>query len=162
MITQDVKNPKLQGMGGILVILAILLAIFLALVLSAVLRPFAGALISTIFVWLAGGAVALYVMRRYVVKFRYSMDARRIRIERVYGDRARFMLEFPLNCIVKMGSIEEMRAAYPSARKDNAMLRDVPIRPVAIAYKQEGAVRLLLLQPNEQIHERLLSALKNA
>ena len=35
MITQDVKNPKLQGLGGLIIVLCILLAIFLAVILSA-------------------------------------------------------------------------------------------------------------------------------
>ena len=32
MITQDVKNPKLQGLGGLIIVLCILLAIFLAVI----------------------------------------------------------------------------------------------------------------------------------
>ena len=46
MITQDVKNPKLQGLGGLIIVLCILLAIFLAVILSALARPLVGALAS--------------------------------------------------------------------------------------------------------------------
>ena len=66
MITQDVKNPKLQGLGGLIIVLCILLAIFLAVILSALARPLVGALASSLFVWLVGGCVALYVTRRFV------------------------------------------------------------------------------------------------
>ena len=115
MITQDVKNPKLQGLGGLIIVLCILLAIFLAVILSALARPLVGALASSLFVWLVGGCVALYVTRRFVVKFRYSMDARRLRVERVYGERARFMLEFPLDGLLKMGAPEEIQRPAASA-----------------------------------------------
>lgn len=54
MITQDVKNPKLQGLGGLIIVLCILLAIFLAVILSALARPLVGALASSLFVWLVG------------------------------------------------------------------------------------------------------------
>ena len=111
--------------------------------------------------WLVGGCVALYVTRRFVVKFRYSMDARRLRVERVYGERARFMLEFPLDGLLKMGAPEEIQAAYPSAPRANATHKDVKTAPVAVAYKLEGKTRVLLLQPDERIHKRLLDALKN-
>ena len=160
MITQDLKNPKSQGLGGLLIVLGILLAIFLAVILSALARPLVGALASTLFVWLVGGCVALYITRRFVLKFRYSMDARRLRIERVYGERARFMLEFPLDSLLKVGTPEEIQAAYPSAHRSNAALKDVPMETVALAYKQEGKVRLLLMQPNEEIRARLLNALR--
>ena len=81
MITQDLKNPKSQGLGGLLIVLGILLAIFLAVILSALARPLVGALASTLFVWLVGGCVALYITRRFVLKFRYSIDPmRRLRM----------------------------------------------------------------------------------
>ena len=155
MITQDVKNPRLKGVGGILLIVAIMAIVFFALAISNILKPFIGALASTISVWAVGCLVALYVMRRYVVEFRYSADARRFRVERIYGDRARFMVEIPLNAIVKTGAPEEIRAAYPDAGRENATLRDATLETVAIAYKTDGAIRILLAQPDERMRKRL-------
>lgn len=43
----------------------------------------------------------------------------------------------------------------------NATHKDVKTAPVAVAYKLEGKTRVLLLQPDERIHKRLLDALKN-
>ena len=155
MITQDVKNPRMKGLGGIVLILMIMLIIFLALIVSTALKPYIGALASTISVWAVGGAVALYVNRRFVMEFRYSADARRFRVERLYGDRARFMTEIPLNAIVKTGSPADIRSAYPDAPKENATLRDAKLETVAIAYKSDGAVRILLAQPDERMRKRL-------
>lgn len=155
MITQDIKNPRVNGLGGVLLILGIVGVIFLALLLGAILKPWIGALAATILPWAVGILIAAYITRRYVTEFRYSADARRLRVERLYGDRARFMLEFALNSIVKTGTPEEMKAAYPDARHDNACLKDAPLPVAAVAYKFDGAIRILLFQPDERIRKRL-------
>ena len=76
-------------------------------------------------------------------------------------DQFRARLEFPLDGLLKMGAPEEIQAAYPSAPRANATHKDVKTAPVAVAYKLEGKIRVLLLQPDERIHKRLLDALKN-
>ena len=137
MITQDLKNPKSQGLGGLLIVLGILLAIFLAVILSALARPLVARVASTLFVWLVGGCVALYITRRFVPQFRYSMDARRLRIERVYGERARFMLEFPLDSLSRWARPKKSRR-LSSAHRSNAALKDVPMETVAWPISRRG------------------------
>ena len=155
MITQDIKNPRVKGIGGFLLILGIVFVIFIGLIVSAILKPYIGALASTVSVWLLGILVAAYVTRRFVTEFRYSADSRRFRVERLYGDRARFMLEIPLNTIAKTGTPDAIRAAYPDAKCDNACIRDASLPVFAVAYKSDGAIRILLAQPDERMRAKL-------
>lgn len=155
MITQDVKNPRVNGIGGILLILGIVGVIFAGLIVSTILKPYIGALASTVSVWLLGIAVAAYVTRRYVTQFRYSADSRRFRIERLYGDRARFMLEFSLSNIIKTGTPDEIKTAYPGAKRDNACIFDSSLTTFAVAYKYDGEIRILLAQPDERMRAKL-------
>ena len=118
-------------------------------------HAYIGALASTVSVWLLGIAVAAYVTRRYVTQFRYSADSRRFRIERLYGDRARFMLEFSLSNIIKTGTPDEIKTAYPGAKRDNACIYDSSLTTFAVAYKYDGEIRILLAQPDERMRAKL-------
>ena len=160
MIDQFVGPRPLKGWRGVALIAAIaVLVIALSNIFSALERRIGSMAASLMFI-LCGMGVAGYLLRQYVLGFRYECDGSCLRVCRVYGKRRRPMADIWLNGVQACGDPEDVRRRFPGARTQRAVRRDCPLTPLAVAYRDGGRTAVMVLQPGEEIREAILKAVK--
>ena len=83
-----------------------------------------------------------------------------LRIERLYGKRARFAEDIALRHLNGLGSLKEMKAKFPGAKVTRAVRRQCPLQQLAVAYTDSEGQRICVIQPNDELREKLYAALK--
>lgn len=151
MHTQKVQNPPLKAIQGIGVVAGVVAALFLGSVLAALLTPLIGSTLASVAFWALGIAVALWVMRRFVLTYTYDLGPNLLRISFSYGRYQRDMADIYFNNILNAGDLQDMRARYPNARVNRAVRPGCPLEPLAVACKDA----IYLLQPDPEIRQVL-------
>ncbi len=161
MIQQRLKGRSVSPVQGLLIIAGIIFSIIFVSWLERVISLAAGLQYGGMAVWLIIVAEAVAVMRLSVMEFRYTVDAERFFIERVYGDHARIVYDIPLGDILAVGDQDAVFKEYGNGQSyDKATLRENRLPVKAVAYRKAGAdaPQLMLIQPDES----LLHALEDA
>lgn len=158
MHRQQLLNPPLKALKGLLVVVALVAAVLLDSLLAQLLTAVTSELVASIFFWCAGVAIALWTLHRYVMGYSYVLSSSLLSVAHLYGRYERRMEDIYLNNIVFAGAPEAVRKRYPDARVHRAVLPRNPAEVLAIAYRDDGKTAILLLQPDPQIRAALESA----
>lgn len=159
MIEQRVTNPPLRGLKGVALIALVVVAAALGSNFFYFLRPYIGNLSSILFI-VYGVFIAWLLMDHYVLGYLYTCQNGCLRICRVYGKREWFVTDVWLNGIRATGPLEQMKGRFPGARVHRAIKSECPIEPVAVAYNDAGRTAIAVLQPDAELREKLLQAVK--
>ena len=159
MLEQKIRNRQPDALRGAALILVVALLIILASSLFTRLERALGSLSSVGFI--AFGCLAAWALLDwFVLGFIYTANADCLRVCRFYGKRERFMADVWFNSVVGYGDPEEIRKRFPSARFSRATKRQCPHAPFALAYRSDGKLRALVIQPDEAMKAHLLECLK--
>ncbi len=155
MHLHKVQNPPIKPLKGLAVVVGLIAVIVAANLLSQLAAPLIGNVPAAIAFYGFGVLAALWTMRRYILKYTYLLENNILHITFAYGRYERSMADIYLNNILNAGSLEDMRARYPSARVSKATRPACPTPALAIACKDGGSPAIYLLQPDEVIREKL-------
>ena len=158
MHRQQLLNPPLKALKGLLVVGALAATVLLDSLLAQLLTAIVTELVAAVFFWCVGILIALWTLRRYVMGYSYALTSSLLIIAHLYGRYERRMEEIYLNNIVFAGTPEAVRKRYPDARVHRAVLTRNPTEVFAIAYRDDGKTAILLFQPDPQIRATLESA----
>ena len=158
---QIVEHKKLGAIRGILLIAGLVAGL---IVLNYLCLYHLSALIgyqpASLAFWILGGAVALWLLRVYVMKFEYEMDADVLRLNRSYGKRPRHIEDIYLNRLLYVGAPDEAKRRYPKARRVSAMHGSVDLPVTAVVYRTADSVHMALIQANDELRARLMERAK--
>ena len=158
MLEQRLSNRRPKPLEGLGIVALAALSVIAASALLQRLAPRIGMLSSVLFIAF-GCAVAWFLLNWYALGFVYTANADCLRVCRTYGKRERFMADVWLNQVAAWGTPDEMKQRFPHARVMRATRPQCPFDPLAIAYREDGKVRVIVLQPDEQMRKHLLKAI---
>ena len=159
MIEQRVNGTAVKGWRGIALIAAVAAAAIAGSCAFTALEPRLGSASGILFLFY-GALIAWFLLNRYVLSFVYTCKNGCLRISRAYGKRERFMLDVWLNSVKSFGDPEDVRRRFPSAKIRRAVRGACPIKPMAVAYTENGRYAILILQPDEALRGAIVGALK--
>ena len=154
MYRHTVQNPPLKPLHGLLIVLGLVAALWIDSLLAGLLASFSE-LLSAILFWGIGALIALWTMRRFVMGYSYSLSSTMLRVAHLYGRHERPMQDIYLNNIVLSGAPEDVIRRCPNARVHRAVLSRNPAETFAVAYRDDGKLAVLIMQPDERIKEEL-------
>ncbi len=159
MRSQRIQNQQPKGLQGVGLVLLIALAAVAGSAFFTALQPRLGNVASLLFIAF-GCAIAWFLLNWYALSFIYTATGDVLRVCRVYGKRERFMADVWLNQVVAYGTPEEIKQRCPDAPVSRATRSQCAYEPLALAYKQEGRTRVLVIQPDEDMRAHLIEAIK--
>lgn len=153
---QLVGQNEVSAKTGLIVVLCTLASLYLISALTSLFMKIGmGATVSSIFFWGLGGAVAVIVYYRFVIRYLYTVDGVKLTIERVYHKKPRLMEHIMLRDIVFVGSIERAQKKY-GKMKTRRVTRDTnKNEKIALVFKRGGEKEMLIFQPNEEIRKAI-------
>ena len=169
---KKVSGTRLKPWQAILLILAVAAFLFVAqfvltglqflLDRSGLLQGDTAYTVASVLYWLLGGIAALYVLRNYILCYQYVWNTKQLSVFRLYGaGRPRNMVDIYFSKLLAVDSVEQLRARYPQAKLSRATLKRCPEPVHCIAYNTLDGVRLLALQPGEELLQALQEQLKS-
>lgn len=159
MQTQKLQNRQPDALRGAGLVLLVALAAVAGSMFFTRLQSRLGALASVLFI-AYGCAIAWFLLNWYALSFVYTANADCLRVCRAYGKRERFMVDVWLNQVIAYGTPEEVKQRCPDAPVAHATRSECKFEPFALAYRDSGRVRTLVIQPDEAMRAHLLQALK--
>lgn len=156
---QKVQGKSLNGFKGILVVLAVLAAALLGSAFFTLLGKRIGNVSSIAFIAYCC-LIAWYLLNHYIMGFVYAVGGGCLRVCRTYGKRERFMCDVWLNMVQGYGSPEDVAKRFPDARIEKAVKERCDIEHFAIAYKTDGRVAVLYIQPDEKLKAMIVEEIK--
>ena len=156
---QRIQNRQPSALGGAGLILLVAAAVLLGSAAFSRLAARVGPAASLGFI-IYGAAIAWFLMNWFVLAFVYALDGGRLRVCRAYGRRERLMCDVWLNRVRAYGTPEEMRQRFPAARAVRATRPQCPLAPLALAYSDGARDAILVLQPDDDMREALIAALR--
>ena len=157
---QIVAHRKLTALEGVALIIALIAALLALNFVFSLLAPHIGANAASLLFWLAGGAVAYLMMRRYVAAFSYELGSGVLRICRKYGRRERMIEDIYLANLIFVGTPEEAEKRCPGAKKLRAMHACENLPASAVAYGSSSGVRIAYMQLNAELLAKLIQHMK--
>ncbi len=156
---QHVGKEGLSTGKGILVIVAVLASIYLISFVSRALEM-AGTpyLAASIFLWLSGGALGVFIFYKYVQSFLYTLDNSTFTVERVYSRKPRYFEKVLWREVVFFGDTETAKLKNPQVKQRNATRSQCEFNQKALVYKRGGDAFMLLIQPNPEMTEAIEQA----
>ena len=159
MHSQRIQNRQPKGLQGAGLVALIALAAIAGSAFFTRLQSRIGTTASLLFI-LYGCAIAYFLLNWYAMSFIYTATDDVLRVCRAYGKRERFMVDVWLNQVVAYGTPEEVKQRCPDAPVTRAVRSQCDLPPLALAYKQEGKTRILVIQPDEDMRKHLIGVLK--
>ena len=159
MRTQKLTNKQPSPLGGVGLILLILLVALAGSAFFNRLTPWLGGWATVGFIAF-GAAMAWFLLNWYGMSYIYTANADCLRVCRAYGKRERLVTDVWLNRVMGIGEPEAMKARFPGARVIRATRAQCPFPPLALAYRDSEATRLIILQPDEAMAAHLKAAVK--
>ena len=169
---QRLAGKKLKVWQGCL--LVVLVAVFLfaaqfvltfvqyALTYFRILPAQTAYTVASVAYWLLGGLLALRFLRDYVLNYLYTTNTKQLQVCRVYGPgRPRVMEDVYFSRLKAIGEVEAMKKRFPGAKVQRATLRRATLPVKAVAYDSTEGMKLLLLQPNDELWALLQAVLKD-
>ena len=160
MHRQQVKNPQLSALAGVGALVALVAALLLDNMLANLLVKYIGGTFAKILFWILGGAVAFAALRRYVLTYEYELANGMLYLNFRYGKYVRAVDSFALRTAIAFGTPEEILEKYKGARVHRAVLKRAETAQAAVAYKYEGKTEICIFQPDDEIRQALIGALK--
>ena len=161
MMKQVVEHKKIGAIQGILLIVGL---VAILIVLNFLCGNYLSALIgyqpASLAFWVFGALIAMQMLRVYVVKYEYEMNADVLRLNRSYGKRPRHIEDIYLNRLLFVGDPEEAKQRHPKARKVSAMHGNVDLPVTAVVYRTADDTHMALIQANDELKARLMERAK--
>lgn len=162
---QRVSNPRLKWWQGILLIVGIVAILMIFQFLASVVSYMTGDMnnlgVASIAFWIFGGVIALYLLRRFIMEYEYSIEGINFKIYRIYsGLRPREGLTVITRHIVAVGTPEEIEGKFPGSHPSVYTRKQADIPVTAVAYREEGRLRVIHIQPEEPMLEKLKSGIE--
>ena len=153
---QTVEHKRLRAWQGVLLIAGLVAALIgLDYLCARVLPRVIGVLPASILFWVLGGAIALWMLHVYVVKYVYELNPDVLRLNRSYGKRPRHIEDIYLRQIVFVGTPEEAKRRHPRARRVSAVRKGAELPVTAVVYKSSDGERVALIQANAELKQKL-------
>ena len=159
MLRQTIQNRQPKGLQGAGLVLLVALAAVAGSAFFTRMQARLGAWASALFI-AYGCAIAWFLLNWYALRFVYAANADCLRVCRAYGKRERFMVDVWLNQVVAYGAPDEVKQRCPDAPVSQATRAQCELAPLALAYKQDGKTRILVIQPDENMRAHLKGVLK--
>ncbi len=159
MLRQTIQNRQPKGLQGAGLVLLVALAAVAGSAFFTRMQARLGAWASALFI-AYGCAIAWFLLNWYALRFVYAANADCLRVCRAYGKRERFMVDVWLNQVVAYGAPDEVKQRCPDAPVSQATRAQCELAPLALAYKQDGKTRILVIQPDENMRAHLMGVLK--
>ncbi len=163
---QRISNPKLKWWQGILLIVGIVVMLlvfqFIAAVVSFMITGdiYDNSIASLAF-WAFGGFIALQLVRRFIMDYVYVIEGITFRICRIYANgRPREALTVVTRSILAVGTPEEIEGKYPGSHPSVYTRSKADIEVCALAYGDEGRVKVIHIQPDEQMKQKLIDSIE--
>lgn len=160
MREQKLHNRRPGPVEGLVVIALTALSVIAASALLQRLADRLGSLASLLFIAF-GCAVAWFLLNWYTMGFVYTATGDCLRVTRTYGKRERFVADVWLNQVFAWGTPEELKQRVPNARVLRATRPQCPFEPLALAYREDGKARIIVLQPDDAMRELLLKSIRH-
>ncbi len=158
MHQQKILPPKIKALEGVAIVLGLLAAALVDSFVSAILTEYVNEILSVIVFWAVGIGLALWVIRKYVLGYSYSMNTKLVRVAYSYGRRERVMIDIYFANVLACGEYDAMRQAYPDARITRAARSSCDLEKLTVACRDNGKVGLFVLQPDDEIRAALQDA----
>ena len=159
MLRQTIQNRQPKGLQGAGLVLLVALAAVAGSAFFTRMQARLGAWASALFI-AYGCAIAWFLLNWYALRFVYAANADCLRVCRAYGKRERFMVDVWLNQVVAYGAPDEVKQRCPDAPVSQATRAQCELEPLALAYRQDGKTRILVIQPDENMRAHLMGVLK--
>lgn len=163
---QRVSNPKLKWWQGAILIVGIVAMLvvfqFIAAVVSYMLTGdmYDNGIASLAF-WAFGGFIALQLVRRFIMDYVYSVEGITFKICRVYANgKPREAVNIVTRSILAVGTPEEIEGKYPGSHPSVYTRSKAEIEVCAVAYGDEGRVRVIHIQPDEKLKQKLVDSIQ--
>lgn len=162
---QRVSNPTLKWWQGLLLIMGIVVILmvfqFFATVVSYMTGDMNNYGIASIAFWIFGGVIALYLLRRFIMGYEYVVEGINFRIYRVYsGIKPREAVNVITRSIEAVGTPEEIEGRFPGSHPMVYTRKQSELAVYAVAYKVDGRLKVLHIQPDEKMLEKLRSCIE--
>ena len=152
MYQQDIEGKSMSPLAGVGVIILIVLSIMAAGFLEQIVARLTGSGVGTIIIWGLVAVEAVFVLRLNIRRYRYMLADGRLFIQSRYGDSVRTMYDIPVSDIVEVGPQDKVFARFGNGQAfDKMVIKDYEVPVSAMAYRKDGAVKLLLFQPDEKM-----------
>ena len=161
MLSQKLQNKQPTPLQGVGLVLIIALAAVAGSAFFTRLTPRLGSVASLLFI-AYGCAIAWFLLNWYALSFVYTATDDVLRICRAYGKRERFMADVWLNGLLAWGDEAEMKRRWPGAPVARATRAKCDLPPLALAYRQDGKVSILVIQPDEPMRRLLTGSRKKS
>lgn len=163
---QRISNPKLKWWQGMLLIVGIVVMLmvfqFIASVVSYMVTGdmYDNGIASLAF-WIFGGFIALQLVRRFIMDYLYIVEGITFRVCRIYANgKPREALQIVTRSILAVGTPEEIEGKYPGSHPSVYTRSRADIEVCAVAYGDEGKVRVIHIQPDEKMKQKLIDSIE--
>lgn len=165
---QIVAHKKLSTIQGIalvfglaaLLILVNYAAINLVAAWLSRVSPRAGSIAGCVTFWVAGGAIALQVLRVYVARVSYDLGEDVLRLCRLYGKKERFIEDVYLSRLQFVGSPEDAQKRFGKLPRVKALHPSSKLPVTALVYKTSSGTRMALIQADDALRQALAARVK--
>ena len=162
---QRVSNPKLKWWQGIILIVGIVVILMVFQFFASVVSYMTGDMnnmgIASIAFWIFGGVIALYLLRRFIMEYEYTIEGINFKIYRIYsGIKPREGLSVITRNIEAVGTPEEIEGKFPGSHPSVYTRKKAEIPVTAVAYREDGRLKVIHIQPEEAMLEKLRECVK--
>ena len=162
---QRISNQKLNWWQGILLIVSIVFILMAFQFLASVFTYMSGNpnmyAVASIAFWIFGGVIALYLLRAFIMEYEYVVEGINFGIYRIYsGLRPREALTVITRSIEMIGTPEEVQGKYPESHPSVFTRKKCALPVVALAYRTDGRLRVIHIQPDEAMLEKLRASIE--
>ena len=158
---QRIQNKQPGLLTGILLVIGIAAFFIVLNLVSTAVQLYVNGTLGFLLFWGLGAAAVWLLLSQVVMAYQYTWNGMVLRVERVYGKRARYAGDIALRHLTGMGTLEEMKRRFPGAKVTKALRRQCPLEPLAVAFRDADNVqRIFVIQPNDELREKLDEAMK--
>lgn len=162
MLKQTVGHSKLGAVRGIALVAALVaVLLFLNYVVLNFIADKVGYTAASISFWVIGGAIAFWMLRRFVLVYIYEIGGNVLRITRKYGKRERLIEDIYLNRIIYVGTPEEAKRRDPNAKVIKVVHSAVKTDKTAMLFNTSQGTETVIFQPDAEMRKRLVEAVKS-
>ena len=161
MLQQRIQNKQPGLLTGLLLVVGIALFFILLSMITGLIQVYVNATLGLLLFWGLGAGAVWLLLYQVVMAYQYTWNGMVLRVERLYGKRARYAGDIALRRLNGLGTLAEMKAKFPNAKVSRATRRQCPLPELAVAFTDSGGQRIFVIQPNEEMRARLTEALKD-
>ena len=117
--------------------------------------------VASLVFWAFGGFIALQLVRRFIMDYVYVIEGITFKICRIYAKgKHREALTIVTRTILAVGTPEEIEGKYPGSHPSTYTRSKAGIEVCAVAYGDDGKVKVIHIQPNEEIKAKLIDSIE--